>query len=102
MTKEPANSYIVVLRANKSDVAENSRLRGLLKVALRRFGFRCLRVEPWAEKKSVRRVRDDVSRRPEKVGSKGTGATPKRVARSAIGGTSDHVEVVKDSEANGF
>jgi hypothetical protein len=40
-----ANRYHIVLRALAHEVDEISRLKRLLKLALRQFGFRCVRVE---------------------------------------------------------
>jgi hypothetical protein len=40
-----ANRYHIELRALAHEVDEASRLKRLLKLALRQFGFRCVRVE---------------------------------------------------------
>jgi hypothetical protein len=43
--KRKANHYAIVLRALAHEVDEASRLKRLLKLALRQFGFRCVRIE---------------------------------------------------------
>lgn len=57
--KAPSNGravYRLVLRAEPHEVDVTARLKGLLKVALRRFGFRALRVEQVAEAKNDSRA----------------------------------------------
>lgn len=52
-----AVTYSLILRSRPGRIDEKIRLSGLLKIALRRFGFRCLRVEPQSEIKSSKKER---------------------------------------------
>ncbi len=47
-----AVTYALILRSRPSEIDETIRMRGLLKIALRRFGFRCLSVGPQSEIKN--------------------------------------------------
>jgi len=51
--KKQADTYILILRARPSEIDETVRMRSLLKIALRRFGFRCLRVESQSKTKGT-------------------------------------------------
>ena len=48
-----ANTYRLLLRVENHPVNETARLRQLLKIALRRFRLKCLRIEKVAEESKL-------------------------------------------------
>lgn len=57
-SRKQTNLIVLTLAPRASETDATARLRGLLKVALRRFGFRCVRIEPWKAENGRKRARE--------------------------------------------